>query len=75
MRQRWADYRVFWQQFRHAYRTTGAVLPSSKALAAALAQLQAFTNQVQGMSPRWVDPAAATQLSEAAATLADQLKT
>jgi phospholipid N-methyltransferase len=37
MDQRWADYRVFWQQFRSAYHTTGAVLPSGKALAAALA--------------------------------------
>jgi phospholipid N-methyltransferase len=37
MHQRWADYRIFWQQFRRAYHTTGAVLPSGKALAAALA--------------------------------------
>jgi phospholipid N-methyltransferase len=36
MHQRWADYRVFWQQFRRAYHTTGAVLPSGKALAGAL---------------------------------------
>jgi phospholipid N-methyltransferase len=36
MQQRWADYRVFWQQFRRAYNTTGAVLPSGQALAAAL---------------------------------------
>lgn len=38
MDQRWADYRVFWQQVRRAYHTTGAVLPSGKALAAALAR-------------------------------------
>lgn len=37
MNQRWADYRVFWQQFRRAYHTTGAVLPSGQALAKALA--------------------------------------
>jgi len=37
MHQRWADYRIFWQQFRRAYHTTGAVLPSGQALAAALA--------------------------------------
>jgi len=36
MRQQWADYRVFWREFRQAYRTTGAVLPSGPALAAAL---------------------------------------
>jgi phospholipid N-methyltransferase len=37
MNQRWADYRVFWQQFRTAYHTTGAVLPSGRALSKALA--------------------------------------
>jgi phosphatidylethanolamine/phosphatidyl-N-methylethanolamine N-methyltransferase len=36
MRQRLADYRVFWRQFRQAYNSTGAVLPSGRALAAAL---------------------------------------
>ncbi len=36
MNQRWADYCVFWRQFRQAYHTTGAVLPSGQALAAAL---------------------------------------
>jgi phospholipid N-methyltransferase len=36
MRQRWADYRVFWQQFRQAYTNTGAVLPSGRGLARAL---------------------------------------
>jgi hypothetical protein len=39
--------------------------------AAALAQLQAFANHVQGMSPRWVDPSAAEELAEAAAALAE----
>jgi phosphatidylethanolamine/phosphatidyl-N-methylethanolamine N-methyltransferase len=36
MRQQWADYRVFWREFRQAYHTTGAVLPSGPALSAAL---------------------------------------
>jgi phosphatidylethanolamine/phosphatidyl-N-methylethanolamine N-methyltransferase len=36
MRQSWADYRVFWQQFRQAYNSTGAVLPSGRGLARAL---------------------------------------
>lgn len=36
MRQRWADYRVFWREFRQQYHTTGAVLPSGRALARAL---------------------------------------
>jgi phospholipid N-methyltransferase len=38
MRQRWADYRVFWRQFRDAYNSTGAVLPSGRALARALSR-------------------------------------
>lgn len=38
MRQRWADYRVFWREFRQQYHTTGAVLPSGRALAIALAR-------------------------------------
>jgi phosphatidylethanolamine/phosphatidyl-N-methylethanolamine N-methyltransferase len=36
MRQRWADYRVFWRQFRQAYNTTGSLFPSSRGLAVAL---------------------------------------
>ena len=36
MRQRLADYRVFWRQFRQAYNSTGAVLPSGRNLSAAL---------------------------------------
>ena len=38
MRQQWADYRVFWREFRQAYYSTGAVLPSGRALAAALSR-------------------------------------
>jgi len=38
MRQKLADYRVFWQQFRDAYHSTGAVLPSGRALSRALAR-------------------------------------
>jgi hypothetical protein len=38
-------------------------------LSAALAQLQAFANQVQGLSPRWLSADAATALAEAAAAL------
>jgi phospholipid N-methyltransferase len=38
MRQQWSDYRIFWRQFRSTYRSTGAVLPSGRALAAALAR-------------------------------------
>ncbi|MEX0612022.1 MAG: class I SAM-dependent methyltransferase [Pirellulales bacterium] len=33
MRQQWADYRVFWREFRRAFHSTGAVLPSGRALA------------------------------------------
>jgi len=36
MRQQWADYRVFWRQFRETYHSTGAVLPSGRGLARAL---------------------------------------
>ncbi len=38
MRQRLADYRVFWREFRQQYHTTGAVLPSGRALSRALAR-------------------------------------
>jgi phosphatidylethanolamine/phosphatidyl-N-methylethanolamine N-methyltransferase len=38
MRQRWTDYRVFWRQFRDDYNSTGAVLPSGRALARALSR-------------------------------------
>jgi phospholipid N-methyltransferase len=36
MQQRLAEYRVFWRQFREQYHTTGAVLPSGRALSRAL---------------------------------------
>jgi phospholipid N-methyltransferase len=38
MRERLAEYRVFWREFRQAYHTTGAVLPSGRALSRALAR-------------------------------------
>src|SRR5215213_79530 len=38
MRQRLVDYRVFWRQFRQAYHSTGAVLPSGRGLAVALSR-------------------------------------
>jgi len=38
MRQQWADYRLFLQEFRRTFQTTGAVLPSGRGLAAALAR-------------------------------------
>ncbi|HEX4144260.1 MAG TPA: class I SAM-dependent methyltransferase [Pirellulales bacterium] len=34
----WTDYRVFWREFRQHYHTTGAIAPSGRALAAALAR-------------------------------------
>jgi phospholipid N-methyltransferase len=37
MRQRLADYQVFWREFRQTFHTTGSVLPSGAALARALA--------------------------------------
>jgi phospholipid N-methyltransferase len=36
--QRWTDYRVFWREFRQQYHTTGALIPSGRALARALAR-------------------------------------
>jgi phosphatidylethanolamine/phosphatidyl-N-methylethanolamine N-methyltransferase len=38
MSQPWADYRVFWREFRRSFETTGAILPSGPALAAALSR-------------------------------------
>ena len=38
MNQRLTDYRVFWREFRRAFYTTGAVLPSGAGLAKALAR-------------------------------------
>ncbi len=37
MRQRMTDYRVFWREFRRTFHSTGAVLPSGRRLARALA--------------------------------------
>jgi phosphatidylethanolamine/phosphatidyl-N-methylethanolamine N-methyltransferase len=37
MRQQWADYRIFWREFRRTFHGTGAVLPSGRGLARALA--------------------------------------
>ena len=37
MRQRLAEYRLFWREFRHTFESTGAVLPSGRSLAKALA--------------------------------------
>ncbi|MCH2114053.1 MAG: methyltransferase domain-containing protein [Pirellulales bacterium] len=37
MRNRMAEYQVFWREFRESFQTTGAVLPSGRALARALA--------------------------------------
>jgi phosphatidylethanolamine/phosphatidyl-N-methylethanolamine N-methyltransferase len=37
MGERWTDYRIFWREFRRAFHTTGAVLPSGRALSRALA--------------------------------------
>jgi len=36
MRQQWADYRMFWREFRRTFESTGAVLPSGPALSVAL---------------------------------------
>lgn len=36
-RQRLTDYRLFWREFRQTFHSTGAVLPSGRALASALA--------------------------------------
>ncbi|MCG8449049.1 MAG: methyltransferase domain-containing protein [Pirellulales bacterium] len=37
MRQRLAEYRLFWREFRQTFESTGAVLPSGRSLAQALA--------------------------------------
>lgn len=56
MRQEWADYRVFWREFRHTFQSTGAVLPSGRALSTALARFVRPANdddlaQAKGDSP------------------------
>ncbi len=57
MRQRLADYRVFWRQFRRAYHTTGAVAPSGRRLSRALAH---FVRDVEAISPLSPDGASST---------------
>ncbi len=37
MRQKLAEYRLFWREFRHTFQSTGAVLPSGRRLSRALA--------------------------------------
>jgi phospholipid N-methyltransferase len=48
MRQQWADYRVFWRQFRETYHSTGAVMPSGSALSAALSRFVREWNERTG---------------------------
>lgn len=38
MTSRWAEYRLFWQEFRSAFHSTGAAVPSGRSLARALAR-------------------------------------
>ncbi len=38
MRQQLTDYRIFWREFRQTFESTGAVLPSGRALSAALSR-------------------------------------
>ncbi|MCH8839274.1 MAG: methyltransferase domain-containing protein [Planctomycetes bacterium] len=47
MRQRMIDYRVFWREFRQTFHSTGAVLPSGRRLARALAGRVANGQQPQ----------------------------
>ena len=47
MRQRLADYRVFWREFRRTFHSTGSVLPSGRRLARALARRVANGQQPQ----------------------------
>jgi phospholipid N-methyltransferase len=49
MRQRMNDYCVFWREFRQAYHTTGAVLPSGSALSRALSRYVGDRDSVTGM--------------------------
>jgi phosphatidylethanolamine/phosphatidyl-N-methylethanolamine N-methyltransferase len=52
MRQRLADYRVFWRQFRDSYHTTGAVLPSGRGLSRALASFVRHNENGTPAKPR-----------------------
>jgi phospholipid N-methyltransferase len=45
MHQKWADYRVFWRQFRETYHSTGAVMPSGRALSNALSHFVRKTDE------------------------------
>ncbi len=47
MRQRLAEYRVFWREFRRTFHSTGSVLPSGRRLAQALAGRVANGQQPQ----------------------------
>ena len=44
MRQRLADYRLFWREFRQTFQSTGALLPSGGSLSRALASHVGFGN-------------------------------
>jgi phosphatidylethanolamine/phosphatidyl-N-methylethanolamine N-methyltransferase len=59
MRQQWTDYRVFWRQFRDAYHSTGAVLPSGRALARALSR---YVREHVAESLRGLDSAVSEKL-------------
>ncbi len=70
MRQQWADYRVFWREFRQAYHSTGAVLPSGPALAAALCRYVRLTGEAasaaapNGYPPAGGNPTASRRILE-----------
>jgi phospholipid N-methyltransferase len=70
MRQQWADYRVFWREFRRTYQSTGAVLPSGRALAAALCRYVRAGGDVDlaaarnGAVPALIGPAAGRRILE-----------
>jgi phosphatidylethanolamine/phosphatidyl-N-methylethanolamine N-methyltransferase len=62
MRQRWADYRVFWREFRQQYHTTGALMPSGRALSRALAR---FVREGDAALPNKGSNGAPAQLDDA----------
>jgi phospholipid N-methyltransferase len=69
MRQRLADYRVFWRQFRQAYNSTGAVLPSGRGLAVALSRFVRDSEtdsatKKNGTPPQSSDPVDARRILE-----------
>jgi phospholipid N-methyltransferase len=59
MRQQWADYRIFWREFRRTFHGTGAVLPSGRGLAKALAHYVR-----EGAGPRREEKGVRTLLPE-----------